>query len=605
MTNVRSITPLPPANFTPEMGNFQTLKTFRYWCQKVLPLVYDDSLSYYELLCKVVDYLNKTMEDVETLHGDVSNLYEAYRQLQLWVNTYFNNLDVQEEINNKLDEMAKNGTLSNLLFNIPKFSTFQPVLIGRTWGLSTENNHAQGGCCVSNNVVVYARTLVNPTTDIVTLTEIDTSAELIRREVEIPLGHCDNITYIPEINALACTPYMHAPSNELWKSIILIDYSTFSIIKEINTDILFLGIGYDRSNKKLYVSDDSYNFYEFNLDNETYSKVFSYDLGFSTVTQGFCVNNNRFYLSIAYPNNIISCDNLGNTLSVLNIPETTIENFKFGELEWCDIINNDLYIGSSIMTPSSTYELAYTWKTNIIHGYPSKLRGGYEAVSTLHVDAGSNIFRVNGSTQRPFPTIDEAMLYDVDRRTLEVKAGNYIAQIFGFARVVCEDGVTLNCSYRTGRISIDNATVNGEIYRGCVVELNNCTAVALENNGVLYSNTQQPQIHGNGLYIPKKTTVNYASTSNGFCLLSTDSIRDDLAKFITSTTLSKFFIMNCTKAGITYVLPIVLNYTNVQSLIAGNSVTINTNNTEITIKITNDSFTTDPTYSIESVFIYN
>ena len=34
------------------------LKTFNFWCQKVLPLVYDDSLSYYELLCKVVDYIN-------------------------------------------------------------------------------------------------------------------------------------------------------------------------------------------------------------------------------------------------------------------------------------------------------------------------------------------------------------------------------------------------------------------------------------------------------------------------------------------------------------------------------------------------------------------
>ena len=28
------------------------LSPFRLWCQKVLPLVYDDSLSYYELLFK-------------------------------------------------------------------------------------------------------------------------------------------------------------------------------------------------------------------------------------------------------------------------------------------------------------------------------------------------------------------------------------------------------------------------------------------------------------------------------------------------------------------------------------------------------------------------
>lgn len=109
--SVRSITPNDPANFTPTLGDYTELKPFRYWCQKVLPLVYDDSLSYYELLCKVVDYLNKTMEDVETLHGDVTNLRTAYEKLQSYVNNYFSTLDVQEEINNKLDDMFKKGLL--------------------------------------------------------------------------------------------------------------------------------------------------------------------------------------------------------------------------------------------------------------------------------------------------------------------------------------------------------------------------------------------------------------------------------------------------------------------------------------------------------------
>lgn len=39
----------------------------RFWCQKVLPLVYDDSLSYYELLNKVVWHLNKHTEEINAL----------------------------------------------------------------------------------------------------------------------------------------------------------------------------------------------------------------------------------------------------------------------------------------------------------------------------------------------------------------------------------------------------------------------------------------------------------------------------------------------------------------------------------------------------------
>lgn len=86
------------------------LKPFRFWCQKVLPLVYDDSLSYYELLCKVVDYINKLIDD-ET------ELVEAYAKLQEYVNNYFDNLDVSEEINNKLDSMAEDGSLTELIKN--------------------------------------------------------------------------------------------------------------------------------------------------------------------------------------------------------------------------------------------------------------------------------------------------------------------------------------------------------------------------------------------------------------------------------------------------------------------------------------------------------
>ena len=46
------------------MSEFSTIPKFRFWCQKVLPLVYDDSLSYEELLCKVVNYLNEVIKDV-------------------------------------------------------------------------------------------------------------------------------------------------------------------------------------------------------------------------------------------------------------------------------------------------------------------------------------------------------------------------------------------------------------------------------------------------------------------------------------------------------------------------------------------------------------
>ena len=46
-----------------EQINLKEINPLRYWCQKVLPLVYDDSLSYYELLNKVVHKLNELINN--------------------------------------------------------------------------------------------------------------------------------------------------------------------------------------------------------------------------------------------------------------------------------------------------------------------------------------------------------------------------------------------------------------------------------------------------------------------------------------------------------------------------------------------------------------
>lgn len=162
------IVPSGNADFTPTRGNYKDLKPFRFWCQKVLPAVYDDSLSYYELLTKVVDYLNMTMEDVETSIEDIDNIRTAYTELQDYVNDtlddyaetyndfegrvttttenlmnafatlqgfindYFENLDVQEEIDNKLDEMVLDGTLDDLIEPIVEniLNSNVPVAVG-------------------------------------------------------------------------------------------------------------------------------------------------------------------------------------------------------------------------------------------------------------------------------------------------------------------------------------------------------------------------------------------------------------------------------------------------------------------------------------------
>ena len=88
------------------------IRPFRFWCNKILPLVYDDSLSYYKLLCKVVDYLNKVITQTNENTDYINTLGKM-------IEDYLSSPEIKEIIEDKLDEMAEDGTLDAMI-NAPK-----------------------------------------------------------------------------------------------------------------------------------------------------------------------------------------------------------------------------------------------------------------------------------------------------------------------------------------------------------------------------------------------------------------------------------------------------------------------------------------------------
>ena len=70
------------------MDKCNELKHFNFWCQKILPLVYDDSLSYYEVLCKVVDYINKIIGDENSVIGQLEELRKELAIVQKWIDDF-------------------------------------------------------------------------------------------------------------------------------------------------------------------------------------------------------------------------------------------------------------------------------------------------------------------------------------------------------------------------------------------------------------------------------------------------------------------------------------------------------------------------------------
>lgn len=81
-----------------------------------VPMVFDNSMSYYEALCALWKWLQDDVIDVINNNASVTEQYITLtNELQEFVENYFDNLDVQEEINNKLDAMVEAGTLQEII----------------------------------------------------------------------------------------------------------------------------------------------------------------------------------------------------------------------------------------------------------------------------------------------------------------------------------------------------------------------------------------------------------------------------------------------------------------------------------------------------------
>lgn len=96
---------------------YKNLTPFKWFVLENFPFIEADfdALTEWQLFCKLGKEINKIIDSQNVVGTEMENVTNAFIDLQNYVNNYFKNLDVQDEINNKLNEMSEDGTLQEII----------------------------------------------------------------------------------------------------------------------------------------------------------------------------------------------------------------------------------------------------------------------------------------------------------------------------------------------------------------------------------------------------------------------------------------------------------------------------------------------------------
>ena len=141
-----------------EKYNYKNLTPFKWFTIQNFPFIEADfdAITNYQLFSKVVEYLNNVINSQNSVGQEVENLSQAFIDLQNYVDNYFDNLDVQEEINNKLDSLVEDGTLTNLI------STYlQPYIEAQNQVISEQTQTLNNAISQQNNAISQQNQNIN------------------------------------------------------------------------------------------------------------------------------------------------------------------------------------------------------------------------------------------------------------------------------------------------------------------------------------------------------------------------------------------------------------------------------------------------------------
>ena len=380
-----------------------------------------DAITNYQLLCKVVEYLNHVIDNQNTVEDNFNIMAENLNTLY----NYLDTLDLQEEVNNKLDEMVSDGTfdiiLQNLL-NIYNEYNFHTLFATDYYRKTDELQGMQGGCvlpdgsiiqCTGNNSVSTGKIL-----------HYGTDGTLLNSKT-VNYGHCNGVTYCNKTNSIFIT----STQDDLIGRYMIFEIDPISL-DEISSQDLSNKNFPDEPYGLVYINEiESFIFSNYWYSNQEQKYLWKTDIDFNVISTKLLNINVRSTSNIGRFGEYIGVNTIEsnkimmfnyNTLEFfkeVNINELVSDTWFITEVEWFDTRNNNIYLG--FIPHSSTSPRNWGGGTKVVAYFNPSMNYQETGRQNTEFPPSQEIYYVDaslplntlrdGSQNAPFRNIYEAL----------------------------------------------------------------------------------------------------------------------------------------------------------------------------------------------------
>lgn len=366
----------------------------------------------------VLQQVARMYAKVNELVGSFDKIAEEFTTLYNYVHDYFDNLDVQDEVNHKLDEMAEDGTLQSLIYqaiNVPQGMTLDARRIGRKLFYSGTGGDAnpfnmQGGCRIDDTCVAYALwDSLNkyPVSNRIVVMNINTGE--IVRYADYSYGWCNSMTYYDGKLYIAergkeIDGDGHYENNGVIK---VLNADTLALVDTITMDFNVNALA--QHNGKFYILQEGTNtIYKYDSTLSTLEDTIMLDIDYVNYHQDFCVDTQYIYLLSTQPSNALNIFDVetGERVRSYNIAKYG-GLFRIGELQWVDkATDGNMIIGSDVLTYKENIAQFFVinYKKNVDTKNFNAIYG-----QTLYCNSDNDYYDADGTVGKEFNSINEAL----------------------------------------------------------------------------------------------------------------------------------------------------------------------------------------------------